>query len=220
MPYTNNARVRGRMDNLRSMLREAGVGDGNAAMAIQFAFELPRTGDPYAPGILVLVQALQQALVRKGYDVGVDGGLGGKTARALERVAGKRWRDKTWTQLLADVLTAPDADKGDDAMYQLEGLGAAVADGRAGSTMGPRGRRYARGVGGPPKCPPGQARMTVPSGRGVAYKCVPVVQPPIPLSIEPLSGLAELCASPLLWLGVGVGAYWYMTRKPRKARAA
>ncbi|MBT8452993.1 MAG: hypothetical protein KJO40_13575 [Deltaproteobacteria bacterium] len=94
----------GRAEDVREMLLTAGVGQFNVTMSIPYMFELPRTSDPYAQGIMQIVQGLQQLLNRRGARLDVDGGLGARTVKALRTFAGPKWYDKTWTQLYADVI--------------------------------------------------------------------------------------------------------------------
>lgn len=92
------------LENVREMLLEAGVGQSIATMAGQYMFFLPRTSDPYAQGVIAIVQGLQRLLNKRGASLAVDGGLGPKTVKALRRYAGPLWVDKTWAQLYGDVL--------------------------------------------------------------------------------------------------------------------
>jgi hypothetical protein len=93
-------------------LLAGGVGQFNAVMSIPYMFELPRTSDPYAQGVIQIVQGLQQILNKRGAHLDVDGGLGIKTIRALRKYAGPAWHDKTWTQLYGDVLAGKPWEKG------------------------------------------------------------------------------------------------------------
>lgn len=97
---------KGGQPNIRAILAGLGVGPFDAAMSIQYAFFLPSTTDPDAQGVQQLVAALQRGLRALGYGVEVDGVLGPRTAEAVRQVSGPAWRDKTWAQLLEDVVTA------------------------------------------------------------------------------------------------------------------
>lgn len=99
-------KVRGRTPDVRSMLEQLGVGAPLIEMGIQHAFQLPRTTDPYSAGMIILVKAIQRGLNRLGFDLGVDGGLGDQTVAALTHISGPRWYDKSWLQLMGDVLNA------------------------------------------------------------------------------------------------------------------
>lgn len=92
--------------DLRTMFQALGMGGYKMPMAIQFAYFLPSTTDPDAPGVMMIVEGLQRGLKRLGFPVEIDGWLGPRTGRALEIVSGPRWRDKTWAQLAGDVLSA------------------------------------------------------------------------------------------------------------------
>lgn len=104
--------MNGKTQDVRQMLLELGVGSFNAEMAIQYAFMLPRTVDPYAPGVMILMEALQRGLNKLGCDLFVDGGLGAETEQGLIAVSGSRWYDKSFVQLMGDLLTAKPLKKG------------------------------------------------------------------------------------------------------------
>ncbi len=89
---------------LREILIAAGVGQFSAPLAIQFMSFLPRTCDPNAQGVLLLVQGLQRLLNKAGSTLKVSGTMGDDTARALMIYAGPRWYDKNWTELYQAVL--------------------------------------------------------------------------------------------------------------------
>jgi hypothetical protein len=97
---------RKKLEDVRTMFEQLGIGDYKMPMAIQFAWILPRISDPYAPGVILIIQGLQTGLNKLGFDLPVDGGLGKKTVAALRRVSGPKWYDKTWLQLAGDVVTA------------------------------------------------------------------------------------------------------------------
>jgi hypothetical protein len=100
-----------RNDNIPDMLRAAGVPDPLLPMAQQYAFFLPRTCDPYAQGVQLFIQAIQNVLASKGADLEPDGGMGIQTVRYVARVSGRGWPDKTWVVLLGEALAAPDFDR-------------------------------------------------------------------------------------------------------------
>ena len=102
----HHMKVRGRTPDIRSMLEQLGIATPLIEMAIEHAFQLPRTTDPYSAGMIILVRAIQGGLNQLGYDLEVDGGLGKQTVAALQRVSGPRWYDKSWVQLMGDVLSA------------------------------------------------------------------------------------------------------------------
>lgn len=96
-----------RHSNLREMLLAAGIGNFNATMSIPYMYFMPRTCDPYAQGVMQLVQAIQNVLRARGdTQIEVTGWLDAATQRAIARYAGPSWGDKTWMQLLADVMYA------------------------------------------------------------------------------------------------------------------
>lgn len=87
------------MTDVRNMLKKLGAGESGANLATPFIFFLPRTSDPYAQGIHVIVQGLQ-----KGVGVKPDGWLGADTAAKIRKIAGEGWRDMTWAQLYEKVI--------------------------------------------------------------------------------------------------------------------
>jgi hypothetical protein len=89
--------------DLRELLLNAGVGQYTASMSVPYLNMLPSTTDPYAQGVIQIVQGLQRLLNKRGARLEVDGGLGGRTVGALTKFAGPRWYDKSWAQLLGDV---------------------------------------------------------------------------------------------------------------------
>jgi hypothetical protein len=117
------AKVNGKTQDVRQMLLELGVGSFNAEMAIQYAFMLPRTVDPYAPGVMILMEALQRGLNKLGCDLFVDGGLGAETEQCLIAVSGSRWYDKSFVQLMGDILTSDPIKKKSQAMGDYIAVG-------------------------------------------------------------------------------------------------
>lgn len=89
--------------DLRDMLLDAGIGQYNAIMSIPYMNFLPRTTDPYAQGVIQIVQGLQRMLNWRGSGLDVDGRMGDSTIAELLVYAGPRWYDKSWAQLYADV---------------------------------------------------------------------------------------------------------------------
>jgi len=89
--------------DLRDMLLDAGVGQFTAVMSIPYMNFLPRTCDPYAQGVMQIVQGLQRMLNQRGANLDVDGRMGQDTLTELLVYAGPRWYDKSWAQLYADV---------------------------------------------------------------------------------------------------------------------
>lgn len=96
--------IHGRQFDVRDMLLKAGIGQYNAQLAIPYMWFLPRTSDPYAQGIMMIVEGLQRLLNQRGARLAVDGGLGVKTVAALVKYSGASWYDKNWVQLYGDVL--------------------------------------------------------------------------------------------------------------------
>ena len=105
-------KVRGRTPDIRSMLEQLGVGSPLIEIAIEMAFFLPRTTDPYSAGMIILVKAVQRGLNKLGFDLDVDGGLGERTVAAITAVSGPRWYDKSWVQIMGDVLSEKPLPRG------------------------------------------------------------------------------------------------------------
>ncbi len=103
MANIKGVRLRSNMD-LRDMLLAAGIGQFNAQMSIPYMNFLPNTTDPYAQGVMQLVRGMQTLLNKRGGRLVVDGGMGETTIRELTKYAGPRWYDKSWAQLLGDVI--------------------------------------------------------------------------------------------------------------------
>jgi len=93
--------------DVRSMLLELGVPRYLTDMAIPMTWFLPGTTDPDEPATIEIVKALQRGLRRFGYkDVQVTGLVDTQTAHALDEVSGPGWVQRTWIQLMSDVINA------------------------------------------------------------------------------------------------------------------
>lgn len=92
--------------DVRDMLMQLGLYETSATLVIPYVNFLPRTSDAAAQGIMVIVGALQRRLHGLGFPLRTDGYMGTRTTAALEVVSGPNWRDKTWLQLMGDVLAA------------------------------------------------------------------------------------------------------------------
>jgi hypothetical protein len=103
MANIKGVKLRSNMD-LRDMLLAAGIGQFNAQMSIPYMNFLPNTVDPYAQGVLQLVQGLQRLLNKRGSHLVIDGGMGAATLKELAKYAGPRWYDKSFAQLYGDVI--------------------------------------------------------------------------------------------------------------------
>lgn len=123
-----------RIPDVGTMLEQLGTKTSLAPMAIQFAFFLPRTCDPYAAGTQELVKACQRGLAKKGYYTGpIDGGMGIDTAKAVQCVAGPRWYDKNWVQIMGNILYAPVAPP---PRVRTQRIAVATPTGSIGSAVG------------------------------------------------------------------------------------
>ncbi len=92
--------------DVREMLLKLNLSETTATLVIPYVNFLPRTSDAAAQGIIVIVGALQRRLDRLGFPLEVDGYMGTQTTAALAAISGPHWRDKTWLQLMGDVLAA------------------------------------------------------------------------------------------------------------------
>jgi hypothetical protein len=102
----NIGSVRGGHADVPSILAEFGVGRFNSPMLQQYVFMIPRTTDPDAQGVIMLVEAVQRGLQRLGAPVRPSGILDQRTVDYLRRVSGPSWHGKTWLQILGDLSDA------------------------------------------------------------------------------------------------------------------
>jgi hypothetical protein len=99
MANSINLQYRGRAEYAPDLLRDLGVPEALARMATQQLFLMPVTTDPDAQATMITVQALQ-----RGLGLTANGVLNRATAAALHQVAGERWANRTWGQLVGDVV--------------------------------------------------------------------------------------------------------------------
>jgi hypothetical protein len=92
--------------NTRAILKKLGVSELHATLAMQQVFFLPRSSRADANATIIIVKAMQRGLRRAGCPATVDGWLGPKTAKCLEKVSGPKWRNKTWIKLAEEVIAA------------------------------------------------------------------------------------------------------------------
>jgi hypothetical protein len=102
----NIGAVRGGYSDVPTILRSFGVGQYNLPMAMQYAFMIPRSTDPDAQGVILMVEAVQRGLQMLGASVQVSGILDQTTVNYLRRVSGLSWHGKTWVQILGDLSSA------------------------------------------------------------------------------------------------------------------
>jgi hypothetical protein len=96
--------------NVRALLLDLGVGDFNATMAIPYMFIAPRTTDPAAVQLLVVVRKLQEALLNMGAtDVVPTGVLDDTTAKALAQICGPEWLSMPYYEIVRCVVKAEKA---------------------------------------------------------------------------------------------------------------
>lgn len=97
--------------NVRALLLDLGVGDFNATMAIPYMFIAPRTTDPAAVQLLVVVEKIQAALLNMGAtDVIPTGVLDNVTAKALRQVCGPEWLAMPYYEIVRCVVKAEQND--------------------------------------------------------------------------------------------------------------
>ncbi len=102
-------RYRGREYDARTMLLKLGIGDTIATLVIPHVNFLPRTTDPDSTPVMMMTKAIQISLADMGYPLVPDGWLGSQTTRGIAVISGPGWYDKTWIQIIGDVLDAKDA---------------------------------------------------------------------------------------------------------------
>jgi hypothetical protein len=88
----------------REMLMRLGSGEIGATLAIPYLPQTPRISDPDAQGVIMIIECIQRGLNRMGCDLRTDGFLGVQTTHCLKQVSGISWHEKSWLQLLGDVL--------------------------------------------------------------------------------------------------------------------
>lgn len=102
-------RYRGREYDARTMLLMLGMGDTIATLVIPHINFLPRTTDPDSASVMMMVKAIQINMASLGCPLTPDGWLGPETSRCIAAISGAGWYDKTWIQIIGDVLDAKDS---------------------------------------------------------------------------------------------------------------
>lgn len=93
--------------DVRSMLLELGMPRYLVTMAIPMVWFLVGTTDPDNAAVIEIIKSIQKRLRRLGYkNVLVSGVMDHQTGAALARVSGPGWQQKSWIQLVGDVLHA------------------------------------------------------------------------------------------------------------------
>jgi hypothetical protein len=123
---------RGREYDVRTMLLMLGMGDTLATLVIPYINFLPRSSDPDAAAVMKIVKAIQINLNSMGCSLVPDGFLGSETALCISKVAGKGWYDKTWVQIIGDILNAKEAGFRFPKKQGGPGLGSFGAEEEAG----------------------------------------------------------------------------------------
>jgi hypothetical protein len=90
----------------RELVSAIGIGQFNATMVIPFLLMAPATTDPKSPPIMMLVRHLQMQLTAMGWPGEQTGYLDMPTAAALERLVGPGWMNRTWSQVVGNVVSA------------------------------------------------------------------------------------------------------------------
>ena len=97
--------------NARDLINSLGVSHFNAAMVIQIFWSNPATTDPKSPGVVMLVEYLQRALIAAGGDaqgVTVNGRIDDATNAALEALV-PGWLFQPWSKVTKAVLDFRDS---------------------------------------------------------------------------------------------------------------
>jgi hypothetical protein len=125
--------------DVTTVLLEMGMDRTNATLSIPFMWFMPATTDAYSPEVIMIIESLQARLSQMGYPNAQRGFVDKATANALNQLAGRNWRSKTWLQIYGDVLhkDASGAPKRSNAMG-YSGMGALPATDWC-STKNPQG---------------------------------------------------------------------------------
>lgn len=93
--------------NVRALLAELGVGDFNATMSIPYMFLAPRTTDPAAVQLIVVLKQMQYALASMGA-VGIvpSGVLDEQTGAAIAQICGPEWLSMPYYEIVRCVVNA------------------------------------------------------------------------------------------------------------------
>ncbi len=95
-----------RMNNTRDLVLKLGIGSFNAPMVQQWMFTQPATTDPKAPGVILMVRALQAKLGQMGAPIMNTGYLDKPTAAVLEQLIGYGWLNRPWSEVVGAVIAA------------------------------------------------------------------------------------------------------------------
>lgn len=90
----------------RELVAAIGIGQFNATMVIPYLLMAPATTDPKSPAIMMLVRHLQMQLTAMGWPGETTSYLDTATASALDRVVGPGWMNRTWSQVIGNVVSA------------------------------------------------------------------------------------------------------------------
>jgi hypothetical protein len=90
-------------DDVVDTLLKLGLNREMATMSIPFVWFRVATTDPYSPVIIGIVHAIQAKLATMGIKTRGDGFVDGYTTAALNRIAGDRWKQSYWINVIDDV---------------------------------------------------------------------------------------------------------------------
>ena len=87
---------------LRAQLRQLGLNESVATLAIMMGPMLPRTTDADSAGVKAIVRGFQ-----RWFGLSPTGYLDIRTAAVLKQICGPTWFDMNWASLVSHVLAAP-----------------------------------------------------------------------------------------------------------------
>src|SRR4029077_9378857 len=93
--------------NVRALLLELGCGDFNATMSIPYMFIAPRTTDPAAVQLIVVIKQIQYALASMGaVNILPSGVLDQETGQAIAQICGPEWLSMPYYEIVRCVVNA------------------------------------------------------------------------------------------------------------------
>lgn len=90
----------------RDLLLDLGVGQYNATMLVETLMMAPATTEASASPTMLLVGAIQDAMNTMGSELVVTGYLDQPTAQALTQIAGAGFMNRSWFDVVKDVVAA------------------------------------------------------------------------------------------------------------------
>lgn len=92
--------------SVRDILSDMGVPPPLATMATPALFFTPGESDPSSQNTMVIVQGVQKALGRMGYQVKKNGLMDAGTQNAIAQVAGRNWASMPWNYIYTIIRMA------------------------------------------------------------------------------------------------------------------